>query len=250
MAGGATGTGTVTLLAPVTSTDRTLTLPDVTDTVAGIAATQTLTNKTLTTPVISSLSSAAATALTLQSAGTTAVTIDTSQNVLVGTTSSFSSCFVGVSFDGNAKNGLVLRTSTNATGAGFAQFVDNNNAACGIISRVGTTSAVVYTATSDRRLKENIVDAPSAIAHINAVKVRSFNWIAGGHQIKYGVIAQEFVEVEPDAVVQGDDAETVEKTWSVDTAALVPAMIKAIQELKVIVDAQGAEIATLKGAAA
>ena len=32
--GGATGTGTVTLLAPVTNTDRTLTLPDVTGTVA------------------------------------------------------------------------------------------------------------------------------------------------------------------------------------------------------------------------
>ena len=54
MQGSATGTGTVTLLAPVTSTNRTLTLPDATDTVAGIAATQTLTNKTLTTPNIDS----------------------------------------------------------------------------------------------------------------------------------------------------------------------------------------------------
>jgi len=52
--GGATGTGTVTLLAPITNTNQTLTLPDVTDTVAGIAATQTLTNKTLTSPTISS----------------------------------------------------------------------------------------------------------------------------------------------------------------------------------------------------
>jgi len=52
MQGGATGTGTVTLLAPVTNTNRTLTLPDDTDTVAGIAATQTLTNKTLTSPTI------------------------------------------------------------------------------------------------------------------------------------------------------------------------------------------------------
>ena len=50
--GGATGTGTVILLAPSTNTNRTLTLPDVTDTVAGIAATQTLTNKTLTSPTL------------------------------------------------------------------------------------------------------------------------------------------------------------------------------------------------------
>jgi hypothetical protein len=52
--GGATGTGTVTILAPVTNTNRTLTLPDVTDTVAGIAATQTLTNKTLTSATLTS----------------------------------------------------------------------------------------------------------------------------------------------------------------------------------------------------
>ena len=37
MQGGATGTGTVTLLAPVTNTDRTLTLPDATGTVLSTA---------------------------------------------------------------------------------------------------------------------------------------------------------------------------------------------------------------------
>jgi len=44
------------------------------------------TSPTITTPVISSLSSASATALTLQSAGTTAITVDTSQRVGIGTT--------------------------------------------------------------------------------------------------------------------------------------------------------------------
>ena len=46
------------------------------------------TSPTITTPTISSLSSASATALTLQSAGTTAITVDTSQQVGVGATSS------------------------------------------------------------------------------------------------------------------------------------------------------------------
>jgi hypothetical protein len=45
------------------------------------------TSPTITTPTISQLTSAAATALTLQSAGTTAITADTSQNVGIGTTS-------------------------------------------------------------------------------------------------------------------------------------------------------------------
>lgn len=42
----ASGTGTLTIAAPNTNTDRTLTLPDVTTTLVGTDATQTLTNKT------------------------------------------------------------------------------------------------------------------------------------------------------------------------------------------------------------
>jgi len=71
-----------TLTAPVISTisnTGTLTLPTSTDTLVGRATTDTLTNKTLTTPTINQFSSASATNLTIQSAGTTAVTIDTSQ---------------------------------------------------------------------------------------------------------------------------------------------------------------------------
>jgi len=91
-----TGTGnnvlatSPTITTPVISSivnTGTLTLPTSTDTLVGRATTDTLTNKTLTTPVISSLSSASATALTLQSAGTTAITVSTSQNVGIGTTS-------------------------------------------------------------------------------------------------------------------------------------------------------------------
>jgi len=80
--------GAVTLSAPAVAGTPTLTLPTTTDTLVGKATTDTLTNKTLTTPVISSLSSASATALTLQSAGTTAITVDTSQNVGIGVTPS------------------------------------------------------------------------------------------------------------------------------------------------------------------
>jgi hypothetical protein len=85
-----------TLTAPVISTisnTGTLTLPTSTDTLVGRATTDTLTNKTLTTPVISSLSSASATALTLQSAGTTAITADTSQYVTMPNQPSFMAGF-------------------------------------------------------------------------------------------------------------------------------------------------------------
>jgi hypothetical protein len=58
-----------------------------TTTITGTGANVLNTSPTITTPTIDTITSAAATALTLKSAGTTAVTVDTSQNVGVGTAS-------------------------------------------------------------------------------------------------------------------------------------------------------------------
>jgi hypothetical protein len=73
-------------LAIGTPSDGTVTTAKLAST-TGSGAVVLATSPTITTPVISSLSSASATALTLQSAGTTAVTIDTSQNVGINNTS-------------------------------------------------------------------------------------------------------------------------------------------------------------------
>ena len=70
MAGGATGTGTVTLLAPVTNTDRTLTLPDAT----GIVLTTATAGVPVNGPAFSAYASAAQTVTT---ATTTKVIFDT-----------------------------------------------------------------------------------------------------------------------------------------------------------------------------
>ena len=73
------------------------------------------TSPTITTPTISSLSSASATALTLQSAGTTAVTIDTSQNVGIGTASP------GAKLDVSSTASRIFNlNSTSANGYGMA----------------------------------------------------------------------------------------------------------------------------------
>jgi hypothetical protein len=117
-----------TLTAPVISTisnTGTLTLPTSTDTLVGRATTDTLTNKTLTTPVISSLSSASATALTLQSAGTTAITVNTSQNVGIGTTSPNARLNVSDSADG-AQSGTI-RLGDNGTYYGENLFRYNSS---------------------------------------------------------------------------------------------------------------------------
>jgi hypothetical protein len=103
------------------------------------------TSPTITTPVISSLSSAASTALTLQSAGTTAITVDTSQRVGIGTTSPSEKLDVQSSGDLKARvytsgttvsthAGLTLKTgsyeyliqnlTTTASSAGALRFYD------------------------------------------------------------------------------------------------------------------------------
>lgn len=125
--GGATGTGTVTLLAPSTSTNRTLTLPDVTDTVAGIAATQTLTNKTLTTPVISTISNTGtltlptstdtvvgrATTDTLTNKTLTTPNIDSAQFATVSGTAPIYPCRAWVNFNGTGT--VAIRASGNVS---------------------------------------------------------------------------------------------------------------------------------------
>jgi hypothetical protein len=80
---------------------------------------------------------------------------------------------------------------------------------------------------SDERLKENIVDAPAG--NIDDLKVRSFDWKADGEHQKYGFIAQELNSVAPYAVNEG---ETEEDMLAVNYAALVPMLVKEIQDLK------------------
>jgi hypothetical protein len=94
-------------------------------------------------------------------------------------------------------------------------------------------SVTLYNTTSDQRLKENIVDAGSGLEKLANVKIRAFDWIENKAHTDFGVIAQELQIVAPEAVSKG---QTEEDMMSVDTSALVPAMIKAIQELKAEVD--------------
>ena len=96
----------------------------------------------------------------------------------------------------------------------------------------------VYNTTSDQRLKENIVNAPSALSKINSVQIRSFDWKETGNHVDFGVIAQELEQVAPEAVTQGEDKEdgSIKRAWGVDTSALVPTMIKAIQEQQALIE--------------
>jgi hypothetical protein len=127
MQGGATGTGTVTLLAPITNTNRTLTLPDDTDTVAGIAATQTLTNKTLTSPTL------------------TTPNIDSAQFATVTGTAPIYPCRAWVNFNGTGTP--AIRASGNVssiTDNGTGDYTLNFTTAMPDVNYVGLVTAGDY----------------------------------------------------------------------------------------------------------
>jgi len=163
-----------------------------------------------------------------------AMRIDTSGNLLVGTTvtNPISSRSNGLS---TLNKGFNIRTGTNAIAFGLDAtsgnniyfYTDNGSAAvaAGFISSSGSTT--LYNATSDQRLKTNIVDAP--IGNIDDIKVRSFDWITDGTHQKYGMVAQELLEVAPYAVSK---SENPDEMMGVDYSKLVPMMIKEIQDLK------------------
>ena len=81
------------------------------------------TSPTITTPTISTITSAAATSLTLQSAGTTGVTVDTSQNVGIGTSSPSNYSKLAVLGSNNTSfTGITSINSNTSTGTAGIQF--------------------------------------------------------------------------------------------------------------------------------
>jgi hypothetical protein len=133
--------------------------------VVGTTDTQTLTNKTLTTPVISSLSSASATALTLQSAGTTAVTIDTSQNVGVGTTTP--SSYGKLASVGTNTSSALLAVRDEGTSTGNLFIVSTNS--IGTIARINSYGIGVGGATPSSGMGISFPATQSASSDANTL---------------------------------------------------------------------------------
>ena len=122
----------------------------------------------------------------------------------------------------------------------------------GIGQILGTTSSTAYQTSSDYRLKENITPMTGALDKVAQLKPVTYKWKVDGSDGQ-GFIAHELQAVVPDCVSGEKDQVNKDgsiKPQGIDTSFLVATLTAAIQELKAIVDAQGAEIAALKGATA
>ena len=143
-------------------------------------------------------------------------------------------------FNGSTHNGLVLKTTRVALNSTFATFINVSGSICGSIIQNGTTT-VNYSASSDRRLKENISDSDDSGSVIDAIQVRKFDWIGTDEHERFGFIAQELQEVVPVAVCSMGMADEEDPMLGVDPSKLMALAIKEIQALR-------ARIAILEGA--
>jgi hypothetical protein len=179
--------------------------------------------------------------------------IDSSGNLLVGGTAATNAAKVESFFNGATQNGIVANDTASASGTTFFM-CSLNGTNIGTIGRVGATSSVIYNTTSDQRLKSNIEDAAPVLEKLMGVPVRQYDWTEGDLHQDYGFVAQEIEPLLSGVVTKGKEDEDM---WQMDYSRLTPHLVKAIQEMKAIIDTQAstitqlqADVAALKGASA
>ena len=171
--------------------------------------------------------------------------IDTSGNLLVNAASSGN----GIVAAKNSTYCYAAQTTTaNTADVYYVNFISSTGAQNGYIYRPTATGTTQLVSASDVRLKKNIVDATfSGLGVIGAVKVREFDWKdSGGHSV--GFIAQELHQVCADAVAVGEDNAngSIKRPWAVSREAMVPYLIKAVQEQQALIAKLTDRIAALE----
>ncbi len=166
--------------------------------------------------------------------------IDSSGNLLVGTTSATGASASGVAIDPSTSGGFIALAHPNgaASGRSFAVFRYN----LGIIGNIAQNgvSQVLYNVSSDSRLKD-VTGSARGLEVINALNPVAYNWKSNG-QADEGLIAQEVEKIVPNAVSQNED-----EYYQMDYSKLVTNLIAGMKEQQEQIEQLKTEIQTLKG---
>ena len=222
----------------------TLGVTGITTVAAGTAAAPTIVSTTGTADT--GVFFPAADTIAYSTAGTERERINSSGNVLMGTTTQVDGA--RLSLFGGGLAGLGLATSqvsnyynmsidsqggltTRKDGSDFWYAGRGGSANC-------VSSGGSWVNSSDKSLKENVVTLPDALNKVCSLRGVSFNRISSG-QPEIGLIAQEVQQIYPDVVEVGD-------YLGLNYGALVGALVEAIKDLKTITETQAARITALE----
>jgi len=144
-------------------------------------------------------------------------------------------------------------TAPNNTGQYFLQCVDTGGERMTVRANGGIANYSGNNVNlSDRREKTNFAPSKSYLDTVCAIPVQTFNYIDQNLEeddgLTLGVVAQDVQAVAPEFVMESNwgTEEEPKMRLSIYQTDLQYALMKSIQELKTIVDAQAAEIAELK----
>lgn len=177
--------------------------------------------------------------------------IDSSGDLLVGATSKHASAVAAKVYSSNciaALSGYYCKAGQNATTFGN---VFNINWTGSPQLWIDSTNVGTFAFTSDYRIKQNIqTNTTPALERIKQLRPVTYEFAdykalfkEDGVQ-REGFIAHELAEIIPSAVEGEKDAEDQIQSLKLD--ALCSVMVKAIQELKAIVDEQAEKIKALE----
>jgi hypothetical protein len=188
--------------------------------------------------------------------GTERMRIDSSGNLLVGTSSTSVTNAHGIQMlmqVGATKPRLNIATS-GYTSADYPLSLWSTAVSAWrfYVQADGRISAVYTTinSLSDERVKENIRDLDDGLSKVMQLQPRKFDWKEGkGKNITNdrGFIAQEFEQVFPDLVSEWkDEAPEGEEPYKSVSADLIPTLVKAIQEQQTLIESLTTRIAALE----
>ena len=175
--------------------------------------------------------------------------IDSSGNVLIGTTGIPNGTSIyGSAFQVASNNRVVLEMGQSTTSNNSLLYFFNPNGQVGTISTSG--SATSYNTSSDYRLKEDVTPMTGALNKVAQLNPVTYKWKADG-VAGQGFIAHELAEVVPECVSGEKDAvdENGKPEYQgVDTSFLVATLTAAIQEQQALITDLTTRLAALEGA--
>ena len=185
--------------------------------------------------------------------------IDSSGNLLVGTTSTIGSARFVVAADSGTTNPMAVHNTKSTASTDYSVLFYRNSALVGSIQT--SLSATSFITSSDYRLKEDWVAVANASTRVNALKPINFAWKVDGSRVD-GFLAHELADVVPEAVTGAKDAtemvdikdeegnvtgqEERPVYQGIDQSKLVPLLTAALQEALAAIETLTARVSALE----